>query len=186
MKFYYVATEYLDALKLIDNRVMNYQGTNYRHKKFVFGAVMEIENIQYYISVTSVKFEFLEDDYNLKEEYKNILYPIFTSVKIELGGGKIKHDIIISSCLRVDYMFPVPRTKLTQVIIDKLPTDRSTLVQKQYKYCNLHREKITEFARNIYNKVIEKSDNMHVKCCNFKDLELEHNKHTATTKKVRL
>lgn len=54
MKFYIPNRIYLDYLREVESKVMSIN-KNYNNKKFVLGTVLEIDEISYYVPVSSIK-----------------------------------------------------------------------------------------------------------------------------------
>lgn len=82
--------------------------------KFAFGAVMQIHNINYYVSVSSFD----------KKQEANIL--------IRVPGDKKE----IKGSLRFNYMIPVPEECIEKLIIREVEDEKyQQLLDKEYQFC---------------------------------------------------
>ncbi len=130
MYFYYINGKYIDYLKRYekDRRgftcVPNsgYWNTN----KFTFGAVLEVNGLQYFVPVSSYA----------KKQQDVIL---ITDKKPKNQTGKNR----ILGSLRFAYMIPAPKECITKLEINKMPTDNSRIhVAKELAFCRRNRDKI--------------------------------------------
>lgn len=117
--------------------------------KFLCGIVFKVDNINYYVPVSSYK----------KPRPNNIL--------IELSNGTVVGS------LRFNYMFPIPDDKLINRNIDSEPDKKyRSLLSQELLFCRKNQEKILRLARNTYNKVINNYDEILThNSCDFKLLE---------------
>lgn len=119
--------------------------------KFSFGAVLNINEINYYVSLSS---------FNKKQE-ANIL--------IRVKGDREE----IKGSLRFNYMIPVPEECLTPLII-KEETDENyrNLLNKEYQFCKANEDKIIKKAKKIYDMVLHnKKQKLTDNSCDFQLLE---------------
>ena len=104
--FYYVEDEYINFLKKKEIEKRNFTRVPNVHywntKKFVFGAVLEINNMLYFAPVTS---------YAKSQEDLILL--------------RDKKDNKILGSIRFNYMIPVPKQCLHKLEIKSLPTEKS-------------------------------------------------------------
>ena len=125
--------------------------------KFAFGAVLEINEIKYYVSVSSFS----------NRQEANIL--------IRVPGDKQE----IKGSLRFNYMIPVPDECLTRLIIrDVEDANYRSLLNKEYRFCTSNEERIRKKANTIYDMVVNNrkqilTDNS----CDFKILEEGYHKY---------
>jgi protein AbiQ len=157
LNFYYIDTNYADFLRDEKFGDTHIPYTVYPNgEKFFIGVVLNINNINYFAPVTSNK--------GVNPAAFNIL---------EADGR------IISS-VRTNYMFPVVDGVYKRIDIPHIENRAYRyLVEKEYRFCNLHREEIRELAEKIYlmrmsGQVIfkdpnDKKNNQYIN--NFKKLE---------------
>lgn len=119
--------------------------------KFSFGAVLIINDLKYYVSVSSFD----------KKQEANILIRIKDDEK-EIKGS-----------LRFNYMIPVPDECLERLIIkDEKDEKYRILLNKEYQFCIDNEEKIKKKANKIYSMVVEnKKQILTDNSCDFKLLE---------------
>lgn len=119
--------------------------------KFSFGAVLTINDLKYYVSVSSFD----------KKQEANILIRIKDDEK-EVKGS-----------LRFNYMIPVPDECLERLVIKNEEDEKyRTLLNKEYQFCIDNEEKIKKKANKIYNMVVEnKKQILTDNSCDFKLLE---------------
>lgn len=163
--FYYVEPEYIDYLKNyeINNRgftcVPNvcYGNT----KKFVFGAVLNIDGINYFVPVSS---------YSKKQEDVVLI--------------KDKRNTNILGSLRFTYMIPVPNDCLYKVDINSFTSPRSKgHISEELAFCRRNRDKIFKRALKTYDRVIAKTNELLTKnSCDFKLLEKAYKEYTNPAK----
>ena len=133
--------------------------------KFSFGAVLDVNGMKYYVSVSS---------FNKKQE-ANIL--------IRIAGD---HEEVKGS-LRFNYMIPVPDECITRLVIkDEKDEAYRNLLNKEYRFCIDNEEKITKKANKIYEMVVKnKKQQLTDNSCDFKLLEEAYheykNKHLKNT-----
>lgn len=150
LNFYDIDTDYTDFLRKFDNKIpfINYDNKN----KFLCGIVLSVNNINYYVPVSSNKTKYLSS-FMICDEKAN------------------RRKTVISS-LRFSFMFPCPIECITLKNI-KSETDikYKNLTQKEYEYCNKHIDQIKKQAIRIYNlsknEVLREKYNL----CNFELLE---------------
>lgn len=155
IRFYYVNKEYVDYLKKyeIDHRgytcVPNVEYAN--RNKFVYGAVLEINNINYFVPVSS---KVKEDQYSM------------------LIKTKEKHSNIKGS-LRFKYMIPIPNQCLIKLDIKTMiEPKRQNLVLNELAACRKNRDKIFKLAEQTYSDVITYlTQALKKNSCDFKLLE---------------
>lgn len=127
---------------------------NIRYKdrnKFAFGAVMEVNGINYYVSVSSFS----------KKQEANIL--------IRVPGDEKE----VKGSLRFNYMVPVPDECIEKLIIKDVQDEKyRMLLNKEYRFCVNNAQRIQKKANKIYEMVTENrkqilTDNS----CDFRILE---------------
>ena len=118
MDFYRIDEKYCKFLQEYEKekrgltKVPNIRYTD--RNKFAFGAVMQIHNINYYVSVSSFD----------KKQEANIL--------IRVPGDKKE----IKGSLRFNYMIPVPEECIEKLIIREVEDEKyQQLLDKEYQFC---------------------------------------------------
>ncbi|RHR31224.1 type III toxin-antitoxin system ToxN/AbiQ family toxin [Clostridium sp. AF19-22AC] len=136
MDFYRINEEYTRFLQRYEKekrgvtKVPNtwYTGRN----KFAFGAVMQVNNMNYYVSVSSFD----------KKQEANIL--------IRVPGDEKE----VKGSLRFNYMVPVPDECLEKLVIKDVEDEKyRLLLNKEYQFCMHNAEKIQKKANKIYAMV---------------------------------
>ncbi len=162
MDFYRINEHYIKFLQQYEKehrgitKVPNVRYAN--HDKFAFGAVLVVNNLNYYVSVSSFD----------KKQEANLL--------IKIPGD----DKEIKGSLRFNYMIPVPDNCLERLVIKDIPNLKyRTLLNKEYQFCIRNQEQIQQKANKIYTMVTENrkqilTDNS----CDFKLLEEACRKYT--------
>lgn len=157
LSLYYVDKKYIDYLKKIEmaargyTHVPNMEYGN-REQKFICGVVLELRDYQYYVPVTSYS----------KKQPDNIL--------IEVPSDRIKP---VKGSLRFNYMFPVPKECVTELIIaNESDNKRKNLLNKELNFILANETRILNKARQTYSKVINKvNDYILRNSCDFTLLE---------------
>ena len=152
--FYYVDADYIEYLKKTEEssrgftRVPNvhYWNTN----KFVFGAFLLINDIQYFVPVTS-----------------------YSKPQQDLLLLRDKKDNKVLGSIRFNYMIPVPARCLHKLNIADLPTAQSRAhASKELAFCRRNRDRIYKTAKNTYLRVLSgKYPELTKNSCDFGLLE---------------
>lgn len=155
MDFYRIDEKYNNYLQEYEKSIRGITKVpNIRYKdrnKFAFGAVLEINDIKYYVSISSFS----------KKQEANIL--------IRISGDRKE----IKGSLRFNYMVPVPEQCIKRLVIKDIKDKKyRELLNKEYRFCMDNAERIQKKADKIYKMVIENrkqilTDNS----CAFKILE---------------
>ena len=155
LHFYYVCSDYINYLKEYEKANVGYTCVpNIQYKtsdKFMFGAVMEIKGISYFVPVSSYSKN--REDVILIRDKKN------------------KSDILGS--LRFAYMLPVPKHCLIKLDINSVSNTYSkTHIAKELAFCRRERDKIFKQAQKTYYRVTNNvSEQLTKNSCNFILLE---------------
>jgi protein AbiQ len=136
LNFYTVDFEYVMFLKNAEqeqrgfSRIPNVEYGDQRKPKFLCGVVLQVNDMDYYVPVTSYK----------QQKPDNFL--------IRADNGQV------TSSLRFNYMFPIPKRLVAERTIDGEP-DRAyrALLAQELRYCNKHQEKILSLASRTYKRV---------------------------------
>ena len=136
MDFYRINEEYNLFLQKYEKskrgitKVPNIRYTD--RNKFAFGAVLQVNGMKYYVSVSS---------FDRKQE-ANILIRIPGDTK-EVKGS-----------LRFNYMVPVPDECISKLIIKDIEDEKyRMLLNKEYQFCMKNAEQIQKKANKIYEMV---------------------------------
>ena len=153
VNFYNVDKQYIEFLKdfEIQHRgftcVPNIQYTN--NDKFVYGTVLEIGNIKYYVPVSS-KTKGKEDDILIKDKNNDV-----------------------KGSLRFAFMIPIPNSCVSTLIIDDIKDEnRKIRISKELAFCRRSKDKIEKQAEKTYHRIVDKvNDKLVNNSCDFKLLE---------------
>ena len=136
MDFYRIDEEYNRFLQRYEKerrgvtKVPNIRYTD--RNKFAFGAVMQVNGMNYYVSVSS---------FDIAQE-ANIL--------IRVPGDEKE----VKGSLRFNYMVPVPDECVEKLVIkDVMDEKYRLLLNKEYRFCVDNAERIQKKANKIYNMV---------------------------------
>ena len=155
MDFYRINEEYNQYLQRYEKekrgvtKVPNIRYTD--RNKFAFGAVMQVNGINYYVSVSSFD----------KKQEANIL--------IRVPGDEKE----IKGSLRFNYMIPVPEACIERLVIKEVEDERyRLLVNKEYQFCMDNAERIQKKANKIYEMVTtNRKQKLTDNSCAFRILE---------------
>lgn len=130
INFYYVDTNYIDFLKQAElaergfTCVPNIQYAK-QNRKFLYGAVLEVNDVRYFVPVSSQYGKHGEYNLNIKTK------------------GNVKYK----GSLRFPYMIPVPNSCLKTLIIDDISDEnRKIRTAKELAFCRKHKDKIENMA----------------------------------------
>lgn len=155
MEFYRIDEEYNQFLQRYEKEKRGVSKVpNIRYKdrnKFAFGAVMEVNGINYYVSVSSFS----------KKQEANIL--------IRVHGDEEE----VKGSLRFNYMVPVPDECIEKLIIKDVKDEKyRMLLNKEYRFCVNNAERIQKKANKIYEMVItNRKQILTDNSCDFRILE---------------
>lgn len=155
MDFYRISEEYCQFLQAYEKekrRVTKVPNISYAdHNKSSFGAVMQVNGMNYYVSVSSFS----------KKQEANIL--------IRVPGDKKE----VKGSLRFNYMFPVPDECIEKLVIKEIKDEKyRALLNKEYQFCIDNAERIQKKADKIYEMVtINRKQVLTDNSCAFRVLE---------------
>jgi protein AbiQ len=136
MDFYRINEEYNKFLQRYEvekrgiTKVPNIRYTD--RNKFAFGAVMKVNGMNYYVSVSSFD----------KKQEANIL--------IRVPGDEKE----VKGSLRFNYMVPVPDECIEKLVIKDVEDEKyRLLLNKEYQFCMENAERIQKKANKIYEMV---------------------------------
>lgn len=138
MDFYRIDEKYNEFLQEYERanrgitKVPNIRYTD--RNKFTFGAVLEVNGMKYYVSVSSFD----------KKQEANIL--------IRIAGDEKE----VKGSLRFNYMVPVPESCLTRLVIKDIADEKyRLLLNKEWSFCVDNIKRIQKKANKIYEMVTQ-------------------------------
>jgi protein AbiQ len=155
LNFYTVDLDYINYLKRSEHekrgfsRVPNMEYGEKHKPKFLCGVVLQVNNTDYYVPVTSYK----------QQQPDNFL--------IKADNGEVV------SSLRFNYMFPVPNSLIAVRSIANEP-DRAyrSLLSQEMQYCIKNQDQIQHLAERTYKRVLlGKNQGLVNNSCDFPLLE---------------
>ena len=155
MDFYRIKEEYnqfLQQYEVEQRGVTKVPNIRYADRnKFAFGAVMQINGINYYVSVSSFA----------RKQEANIL--------IRVPGDEKE----VKGSLRFNYMVPVPDECIEKLVIKDIEDEKyRLLLNKEYRFCMDNAERIQKKANKIYEMVTtNRKQILTDNSCAFKILE---------------
>ena len=137
MDYYRIDEKYINFLQTYEKEkrgVTKVPDIRYADRnKFTFGAVMKVNGMNYYVSVSSFD----------KKQEANIL--------IRVPGDKKE----VKGSLRFNYMVPVPDECIEKLVIKDVEDEKyRLLLNKEYQFCMNNAERIQKKANKIYEMVI--------------------------------
>ena len=139
--FYFVDEDYIRVLKDAEMKARGFTTvpnmTYHRTDKFVYGVVLTVKDLNYYVPFSHYE----------KRQEDNVLVVIKDHGKNHIAGS-----------LRFNYMFPVPKRCLRQVVFSDFDQDRQILLRKEYKACLSMLSRIQKRAMKTYTRVVEGRD----------------------------
>lgn len=166
MDFYRIDETYISYLQKYEKekrgitKVPNIKYTD--RNKFAFGAVLEINEIKYYVSVSSFN----------KSQEANIL------IRVPGDSQEVKGS------LRFNYMVPVPDECLSRLAIKDIEDEKyRMLLNKEYRFCQNNIDRIQKKAEKVYKMVLSNrkqvlTDNS----CDFRILEQAYQEYISKNK----
>lgn len=164
MKLYSISDRYIKYLRNFDKRVYdNKEETRNKTRKYL-GIVFKINDLNYYIPMSSPK----KSDYKDNEIRKSIV-PIIRITSTQ----EVEPKKVLKGTLRLSNMIPVPESELT-LYEPKLEKNSNykILVEKELEFINKNKLMIKKFANIIYNQKVKNYDVSYIKnVVDFKLLE---------------
>lgn len=163
MDFYRIDEAYVSYLQKYEKEhrgITKVPNIKYKDRnKFAFGAVLTVNDIKYYVSVSSFT----------KKQEANIL--------IRVPGDREE----IKGSLRFNYMIPAPDDCLEKLSIKDIEDEKyKILVNKEYNFCKKNKERIEKKANKIYDIVKQnKKQILTDNSCDFAILEEAYKAYTA-------
>lgn len=156
INFYNVDLGYIDFLKQYEQKHRGFTrvpNVSYHSKnnKFFYGAVLTINDINYFVPVSS-NTNAKQDDIIIKvKDKKNPNY----------------------GTLRFAYMIPIPKECVSLLIRDNLNNPvREERIRKELAFCRKNKDKIIKQAKCTYDRITKRvSESLCHNSCDFKLLE---------------
>lgn len=156
LNFYNVDTDYIDYLKKYEEKYRGFTrvpNVNYHsgNNKFFYGAVLTVNDIDYFVPVSS----------NTKVKQDDILIVVKDKKNPNYGT------------LRFAYMLPIPKNCIHLLIRDDLNDQfRAERIRKELAFCRKNRNKILRQAKRTYDRIVGNvSEVLCHNSCDFKLLE---------------
>ena len=155
LDFYTADTNYVKYLQDAEtekrgfSRVPHMTYSDKYKQKFLCGIVLHINNVDYYVPVTS---------YKLQKPDNFLIYA--------------ENGQIVSS-LRFNYMFPIPKEMVSVRVITEEPDPAyRALLAQELRYCIKNQEEIQRLAERTYKRVLLGKDlGLVANGCDFRLLE---------------
>lgn len=160
-KIFIIKDDYIEFCRSHDDKVQdNKEGTGKFIKKYL-GIVLEVNNIKYYVPLSSYK------------PHKHDYMPTDKIDFIRIEDSKNKYAV-----LNLNNMIPVPDEAVVEFDINILPSGTEEerkyrdLLRNEWNVCRAKKEKILKNANKLYGMFINKRpENIVSRCCDFKKLE---------------
>lgn len=155
LDFYTIDLAYVSYLKQAElakrgfSRVPNMEYGKERKQKFLCGVVLSVNDVEYYVPVSSFK----------EQKPDNFL--------ILADNGKVV------SSLRFNYMFPIPKGLASvRRIADEPDLAYRRLLAQELRYCIKHQKQIQKLAERTHRRVLlGKNTGLVLNSCDFRLLE---------------
>lgn len=166
--FYFVDEGYIEFLKKVEVSKRGFTTvpnvTYNSRNKFLYGAVLEINRIKYFVPVSSYD----------KKQQDNFLIKISEHHKEKVVGS-----------LRFNYMIPVPEKCLDLFDFKNSieSQERRVFIEKEYRYCKSKLSAIQKLAQKTYNRVVQGKDEALIRnSCDFMLLEKAYKEYIEQNK----
>lgn len=159
-KLLIVKDDYVNFCRKYDSKVQSNKESNRKFIKKYLGVIFEINNVKYYVPLSSYK----------PEKHNNMPNKIdFIRIEDE------EHQYAV---LNLNNMIPVPDNAIIDFDFNILPVSTEEerkyrdLLRNEWRICRTKQDKIIKNASKLYNMVLNnKPINIVDRCCNFKLLE---------------
>ena len=144
MKLYSVSDNYINYLRNFDDKVYDNKETNRKNTRKYLGIVLNINNFNYYIPLSSPK----KTDY-----YKNTIRKSIIPIIRIISCHESKNTPCLKATLRLSNMIPVPDSELTlyNPSIEK-NKNYKILIEKELEFIKKNSQLIHKYAKIIYNQ----------------------------------
>lgn len=164
MKLYAVSDKYIQYLRKFDNRVYDNKENNRKVMRKYLGIVLTINELNYYIPMSSPK----NNDY-INNKIRKSIIPIIRIISNE----EINNVPVLKGTLRISNMIPVP---ISELILyepkNEQDKDYKILVEKELEFINKNEKMIKKYAMILYKQKINNYNVSYIKnIIDFKLLE---------------
>ena len=147
MKLYSVNDNYINYLRKFDTKVYDNKENNRKVMRKYLGIVLKINELNYYIPMSSPK----KSDYNSDNSIRKSIIPIIRVISDE----EVNHIPVLKGTLRISNMIPVPDSEL---ILYEPKYEKNEnykiLVEKELEFIEKNEQMIQKYASIIYNQKI--------------------------------
>ena len=144
MKLYIITDKYINYLRQFDNKVYDNKEDRRSVMRKYLGIVLTINNMNYYIPMSSPK----QSDY-INDKIRKSIIPI---VRI-ISNEEIDNKSILKGTLRISNMIPVPDSELILYEPKYEKNDNyRILVEKELEFIDKNENMIKKYASIIYNQ----------------------------------
>lgn len=144
MKLYIITDKYINYLRQFDNKVYDNKEDRRSVMRKYLGIVLTINNMNYYIPMSSPK----QSDY-INDKIRKSIIPI---VRI-ISNEEIDNKSILKGTLRISNMIPVPDSELILYEPKYEKNDNyRILIEKELEFIDKNENMIKKYASIIYNQ----------------------------------
>ncbi len=164
MKLYAITDQYINYLRKFDKRVYDNKEDKRTVMRKYLGTVLKINQLNYYIPMSSPK----KSDYKDNEIRKSVI-PIIRMVSHE----EIDDIPVLKGTLRISNMIPVPDSELMLYEPkDEKNKNYKILIEKELEFIGKNENMIKKYANILYKQKINNYDVSYIKnVVDFKLLE---------------
>lgn len=167
MKLYSISDEYISFLRKSYPRIYSNKEESRVHTRKYLGAVIEISGYNYYIPLSSPKFE---HDYVEIDGKRTIRKSSLIVIRITEGEGDNEE---LKGTLQIGTMIPVPSSELVNYNVDEeKDVNYRNLIWSELEFIRKNEKKIIKNASILYKKKAEGCKEKVVEfCLDFKGVE---------------
>lgn len=160
--FFRATDRYINFLQDIDSKIMNNRNEN--RERIYVGVLFTIGRHQYYAPITSYK----EDKHGRIKNSDQTCIIIYGDERDAEEDKKL-------ALINLNNMFPVFPSEITAINFDDEDDKYKILLEKEYRFVDGNKEKITKKARKLHELRTKKNiPRINRLCCNFTKLEQEY------------
>ena len=166
-RIYSITDRYIEYLQNQCPNVYSNKADHRTHTRKYIGTVMEINDVFYYIPMSSPK----ESDYQLAGGSKVIKKSIIPIIRIVAKNSKGMKEL--KGTLRISHMIPVPESELIAYDVDAEQDENyRNLVRDELVFIRRNKEKIANYAKVMYKQKAENYSAGYVNSAlDYKELE---------------